>query len=183
MEKKKSKTTLIIVLLSLAVIITGVTILVIMHFNKNHKVYTREDLEKIVGEELREWDGKYSTTPCMQYWLNGNVDSKFKNIEFYVFKDERTAQKVFKEIKSSWIYSVTDEGDNYIQGWLNGVCDASIEGYYYISGNMIVYTDIECVSCWGDAEEMREPTQADIDAAAKSKRDAEERVELITSTF
>ena len=183
MEKKKSKTTLIIVLLSLAVIITGVTVIVIMHINKNHKVYTKADLEKIVGAELSERDSQYHKTPCKEYWLNTTGDSKYKHTYFYIFDDEYTANKLFKQIKSSAMYSVTDEDDNHIQGWLNGVCDADIEAYYYLSGNMIIYTEIECVGCWAYDIESSGPTQEEIAAAEKSKREAQERVEFITSTF
>ena len=33
-------------------------------------------------------------------------------------------------------------------------CDASILGYEYLSGNMIIYTDLAVIGCWGTEEEL-----------------------------
>ena len=52
----------------------------------------------------------------------------------------------------------------------------SIEGYYYISGNLIVYTYVSITSCWGDVDEVST-------VAPEALEIAEKRIELINETF
>ena len=67
-------------------------------------------------------------------------------------------KKAFKRTES-WYREIEEEGDDYRKGWLAGVCDADIEQYEYLTGNMIILVDMQCVSTWGEyvPEEDSEP--------------------------
>lgn len=175
MKNNPSKTAVLIVL-SLISLIAIITVFVIWNMNINHKIYNKESLEKIVGTNLTERDEQYGNNPYKKYQIYGDNSSKFNYIEFYVFENDKAALNTFNEIKSVELYNISAEGDNFVQGYLNNVCDASIEGYYYISGNLIVYTYVSITSCWGDVYEVStfDPEALEI---------AEKRIELINETF
>jgi hypothetical protein len=141
-------------------------------------VYYKSDLERIVGVELRESEEEFEGYKCMKYWNNRTVPTKYDDLRFYVFKDEETAYKALEEIKKGGGFrEVTDEGPNYIRGWLEGVVDADVEDYYYVNGNLLVMTTVTCVSEW--------PTNVDDDEdpVMGGGEEAEALIKLINDNF
>lgn len=141
-------------------------------------VYYKSDLERIVGVELRESEEEFEGYKCMKYWNNRTVPTKYDDLRFYVFKDEETAYKALEEIKKGGGFrDVTDEGPNYIRGWLEGVVDADVENYYYVNGNLLVETSVTCVS------EQPRSVDDDEDAVMGGGDEAEALIKLINDNF
>ncbi len=101
-------------------------------------VYYRSDIERIVGVRLAEKKMKIDGYDCKEYRNSGKQKTRYDKLRFYIFDKESHAQKVFESIREKSFYRITDEGNNYVRGWLDGVVDADIEQYYYINGNLIV---------------------------------------------
>ena len=179
-SNKKKNIGVILAVICVIAIISG--FLIVFFIMKNHEtgektpeLYDQSKIEQITGLELREYDTEFYNVECKEYYT-GNVDNDYKYVTFYVFDDVFSAIKVYREIKKDWFYSITDQGDNYIQGWLSGVCDASIEGFVYISGNLIIYTDIEVIGEWESSEE-------DYSQSKSYVHDPAQFLQLVTSDF
>ena len=108
-------------------------------------VYYRSDLERDVGVRLEEKESKLAGISCKEYRNTKSDPTDFDSMTFYIFKDGKTASKAFAKVKESFFSKITDEGANHVQGWLSGVCDADVESYYYINGNLIIEADITVV--------------------------------------
>jgi hypothetical protein len=107
-------------------------------FARSYVKYSKEKLDEIVGVELRESEWEMCGYSCMKYWNNRNTPTRFDDLRFYVFDSQEDAEEVLKEIKKNSFYEITDEGDDFVRGWLEGVIDADVEMYYYQHGNLIV---------------------------------------------
>lgn len=107
-------------------------------FSRSYVKYSKEKLDEIVGVELRESEWEMGGYSCMKYWNNRNVPTRFDDLRFYVFDSQKDAENVLKEIKKNSFSEITDEGDDFVRGWLEGVIDADVEMYYYQHGNLIV---------------------------------------------
>lgn len=99
--------------------------------------WEKNDLDRIVGVELREDETTMCGFACMKYWNNRNVPTKFDDLRFYVFKNKRNAKAALSKIKEN-LGEITDEGDNFVRGWERDVIDASIENYYYVDKNLMI---------------------------------------------
>ncbi|MBO4847517.1 MAG: hypothetical protein J5525_14615 [Lachnospiraceae bacterium] len=160
------------------------------------KVYTTEDIVETCGlnERTRDFNmGGYDSVNLMS--SKSTVDKHFEFMDFYIFESSHAAKKAFKRTES-WYREIEEEGDDYRKGWLAGVCDADIEQYEYLTGNMIILVDMQCVSTWGEyvPEEDSEPDpQPDPDPESlKAYEEAtkcwtmsyrEEIIELMRETF
>ena len=124
---------------------------------KPSRHYDKSTLERIAGVELSENNRDLEDIPCMYYstWKVDD-DNPLRYITFYVFDDEASANYVFARYGRKWFQDGSEYGEDYVRGWLEGVCDAEIESYLYISGNMIVSSELQCISCWA------EPVDEDI---------------------
>ena len=117
---------------------------------KYNKAYLQEIIEtdKVMSERQFDMCGY----ECMDYWYtsrnNDDDDVCYDEFSYYVFEDEKTAKKAFKKCKESWIDRETDSGDNYVQGWEGGVCDAEVEIFIYQTDNMIITTELLVISAW-----------------------------------
>ena len=107
--------------------------------------WEKNDLDRIVGVELREDKTTMCGFACMKYWNNGNVPTEFDKLRFYVFDNKRNAKAALSQIKEN-LGEITDEGDNYVRGWERDVVDASIENYYYIDKNLMVIATVTAVN-------------------------------------
>ncbi len=159
------------------------------------KVYTAEDVVKTCGfnERTREFDMRgYDSINVMP--TKSTVDKHFEFMDFYIFESAHDAKKAFKNTEN-WFREIEEEGDDYRKGWLADVCDADIEKYEYLTGNMIILVDMQCVSTWGEVytdEPEPEPQPEPDPEARKAAEEAnktwtlsyrEEIVNLMRETF
>ena len=107
--------------------------------------WEKNDLDRIVGVELREDESTMCGFACMKYWNNRNVPTKFDDLRFYVFKNKRNAKAALSKIKEN-LGEITDEGDNFVRGWESDVIDASIENYYYVDKNLMIIAAVTAVN-------------------------------------
>ena len=107
--------------------------------------WEKNDLDRIVGVELREDETIMCGFACMKYWNNRNVPTKFDDLRFYVFKNKRNAKAALSKIKEN-LGEITDEGDNFVRGWERDVIDASIENYYYVDKNLMIIAAVTAVN-------------------------------------
>ena len=151
-NNKKDRKLEIAVICLIAVIIAYLMLPFVMKYYENRKprlpLYDKARIEQITGLKMKERDTKLNKYECTEYFNYDTNTSDYNKVSFYVFDDISTANKVYKQISKSWFNHVTDEGDNYIQGWLDGVCDASVEAFVYVKGNLIIYTEMTVQGCW-----------------------------------
>ena len=83
-------------------------------FGKKSVKYSKEKLDEIVGVELRESEEEMCGYSCMEYWNNRNTPTKFDDLRFYVFENQKAAKKVLKKIKQNSFREITDEGDGFV---------------------------------------------------------------------
>ncbi len=141
-------------------------------------VYYKSDLERIVGVDLRESKAEFLGYSCTRYWNNRNIPTKYDDLRFFVFEKEKDARKAFGELKNSNTFrEITDEGDNYVRGWLNGVIDADIEMYYYRNGNLIVSATVTSVD--ESARDIDDPSPGVIGGGQEAQR----LIDLIRENF
>ena len=107
--------------------------------------WEKNDLDRIVGVELREDETTMCGFACMKYWNNRNVPTKFDDLRFYVFKNKCNAKAALSKIKEN-LGEITDEGDNFVRGWERDVIDASIENYYYVDKNLMIIAAVTAVN-------------------------------------
>ncbi len=145
--------------------------------DKSSVVYSKEDLDRIVGVELREREWEVAGIACTRYWNNRNTPTIYDDLRFHIFEKEKDAKKALKNLKEHAFYEITDEGDNYVRGWLDGVMDADVEEYYYLHGNLLVETTVTCVD--ESAREIDDPSPTVFGGG----EEASQLIRLITYTF
>ena len=119
------------------------------------KHYTAESImEKYDIPEKRVKEDDFYGIKCTRInCLYSKAKTDYDNLSFCIFSSEAEAKRAFK--KSAGIFrDFEDSGDNFYKGWLAGVCDADILAYEYLTGNMIIYTELAVIGCWGTAEEL-----------------------------
>ncbi len=122
-----------------------------------------------------------------------SIDEHFDEMDFYIFESKADAKKAFKKT-DYWFGDIEEEGDDYRKGWVADVCDASVEEYEYLTGNMIIIVQTQVVSAWAEpiepasddvvAEDKAEIKKVDdevVDQWSQSYRD--EVIELMRETF
>ena len=67
----------------------------------------------------------------------------------YYLASKADAKRAFNKT-DYWFEDIEEEGDDYRKGWLAGVCDANVEKYEYLTGNMIILVQTQVVSCWAE---------------------------------
>ena len=107
--------------------------------------WEKNDLDRIVGVELREDETTMCGFACMKYWNNRNVPTEFDDLRFYVFKNKRDAKAALRKIKKN-LGEITDKGDNFVRGWESDVIDASVENYYYVDKNLMIIAAVTAVN-------------------------------------
>ena len=145
--------------------------------DKSTVVYSKEDLDRIVGVELREREWEVAGIACTRYWNNRNTPTIYDDLRFHIFDKEKDAKKALKNLKEHAFYEITDEGDNYVRGWLDGVMDADVEEYYYLHGNLLVETTVTCVD--ESAREIDDPSPTVFGGG----EEASQLIRLITYSF
>ena len=174
---------IISIILALAVI-GGLTGAYVIRENstKKSKHYNKLILERTVGCQLKENERELEKIPCKSYHVETtDVGDVLNYIDFYVFDDEASANYVFLRCGRKWFQDGSEYGDNYVRGWQAGVCDAEIESYLYITGNMIIVADLQCVSCW--AEEPPYEVGSSVKENISKSPSPDEIVFYITSNF
>ena len=141
-------------------------------------VYYRSDLERVVGVRLRESDESIGDHACTKYWNNRNETTTiYDDMTFFIFDKESEARDALAEIKEHSFREITDVGDNYVRGWLDGVMDADIEEYYYVNGNLMVVTTVTAV------DESARPVDDPDPGVWGGGEEAERIISLINETF
>ncbi len=159
------------------------------------KVYTTEEIIETCGfdERTREFNmGGYDCINVMP--TKSSVDMRFVYMDFYIFESSHDARKAFRNTKN-WFREIEEEGDDYRKGWLADVCDAEIEKYEYLTGNMIILVETQSFSTWGEfyLEEPEPESQPEPDPEAlKATEEAtksrtmsysDKTIELMRETF
>ena len=78
-----------------------------------------------------------------------SIDERFDYMDFYIFESKADARRAFKKT-TSWFSDIEEEDDDHRLGWEAGVCDAEVESYEYLTGNMIILVDMQVVSSWDE---------------------------------
>lgn len=117
--------------------------------------YKKEVLLKKINSDIKMSERlvKMGGYECMNYWYSShNWDDEpcYDELSYYVFKDNKSAEKAFDAMKENWIASETDSGRNYVQGWEADVMDAEVEVFIYQTNNMIITADLKVVSGWAE---------------------------------
>ena len=197
MEKKKSKFRLVhflAIIRGVLLLLVGISFIMFLREKKDHerrvalgeieeneyvppKVYYRSDLEEIVGVRLQHDEIAFCGYHVDRY---SNTASKtwtvYDGCTFYIFDTEKHAYKALDELKESSFSEITDEGGNYVRGWLKDVWDARIESYYYVHGNLMVTAYVTVID--------ENPRWVDEDPPVNSGRmEAEEIIALINESF
>ena len=165
----KMKANLIIVLCS--IMLMGCSV-------QQERIYTTEEIVETCGfnERTREFNMKgYDCINVMP--SKSTVDKHFEFMDFYIFESNYDARKAFKKTES-WFREIEEEGDDYRKGWIADVCDADIEKYEYLTGNIIVIVQMQCVSTWGEVveeegsehETQQEPDPESLKAYEEAKK-------------
>ena len=142
-------------------------------------VYYSSDIERDTGARLNKTETEFEGYRCTQYICDGKNPTDYDSMIFYTFKDGNTASKAFLAVKEDTFKEITDEGANFVQGWINGVLDADIERYYYLNGNLIIRADITFISFYNDHESDPDESELDINEV----RDPQNLRSLIIDTF
>lgn len=153
MKKIIKKVLIIIGIVLLVLFIAAVILPSILKFNPDllsgHKGnFTKADLDRICGVELRQDEREMGNISCMKYWNNRNVPTEFDDMQFYVFKNSRQAKKAFNNIKKNYFSKIIDEGKDFVKGDEADVFDADIVAYFYIHNNLIIEVHTEVYSEW-----------------------------------
>ena len=101
-------------------------------------VYYRSDLERIAGVRMKESAAKVQGISCSRYRSSGAVHEEYDHMTFYIFDKEKEAAEALSKMKENSFAKITDEGGNYVRGWIRGVMDAEVEEYFYVNGNLMV---------------------------------------------
>lgn len=146
------------------------------------KNFTKEDLDTICAVELRHDEiEREDGITYQKLWNNRNIETKFDDLTFYLYRNKKDAKKVFNQIKKSTFSEVLDEGDNFVKGWEDGVIDANVISYYYLDKNLIVKTDLYVTSDWGMSPDGIIPGSTN-DTLTKTQ-DEEEVIKMIKENF
>lgn len=119
--------------------------------------YTKEYLLQRIpsDKKMAERLVKVGGYDCMNYWCASHDwedDLCYDELSYYVFKNKRSAEKVFQGMKENWIDRETESGKNYVQGWESGVLDADVEVFIYQTDNMIITAELQVASAWAEPE-------------------------------
>lgn len=95
----------------------------------------------------------FRVRPC----ITGQNDAEY--IDYYVFSSNAKAEEAFQNIEK-WFEPGYSKGENYYEGWEQGVYDASVMLYIYLSDNVILRTE---VSYGGDIDYGDNPPQEYLD--------------------
>ena len=153
--KKMIKVNLIIVLMSL--MISGCS-------TQQGNIYTPEDIVETCGfKNERSRDFKMAGVESVNVMsTKSSIDERFDYMDFYIFESKADALRAFKKT-TSWFSDIEEEDDDHRLGWQAGVCDAEVESYEYLTGNMIILVDTQVVSSWGEVvaaeDDNKEDTQ------------------------
>ncbi len=190
MNSENKRTVILVIIAAVALLILGPTLLkgtlrlekTLLgvpeeEITKPPKIYYKSDLDLITGTTLRERKDELSEVKCTRYWSNGEVETPYDNLTFYIFKDEKKAERAFSRIRDDAFVKLTDEGTNYVRGWLSDTQDASVEQFYYINGNLIVTTTT--LSVYDGPISPDTPT----DIVRGSEEEAAATIALILSSF
>ena len=138
--------------------------------------WEKNDLDRIVGVELRESETTMCGFACMKYWNNRNVPTEFDDLRFYVFTNRNDAKEALSQIKEN-LGEITDEGDNHVRGWEKDVVDASIENYYYVNKNLMVIATVTAV------DEMARDNNYSTSPVMGGGQEALDLIQLINDNF
>ncbi len=183
--QKMIKVNLIIVLMSL--MISGCA-------TQQGNIYTPEDIVETCGfktERSRDFEmAGVESVNVMS--TKSSIDERFDEMDFYIFESKADAKRAFNKT-DYWFEDIEEEGDDYRKGWLAGVCDANVEKYEYLTGNMIILVQTQVVSCWAepiepadegiteDKPEVKAVEEEVVDKWSQSYRDG--IIELMRETF
>ena len=162
--------------------------------NQQGQIYTPEDVVEICGfgnERSRDFEmAGVESVNVMS--TKSSIDERFDEMDFYIFESKADAKRAFNKT-DYWFEEIEEEGDDYRKGWLAGVCDANVEKYEYLTGNMIILVQTQVVSCWAepiepaddniteDKPEVKVVEEEAVDKWSQSYRDG--IIELMRETF
>ncbi|MBO4845062.1 MAG: hypothetical protein J5525_02020 [Lachnospiraceae bacterium] len=142
-------------------------------------IYYKSDIERDTKTRLSKKETEFQGYKCTQFMSDKKNPTDYDSMIFYTFKDGSTASKAFSSVKENVFRKITDEGNNFVQGWIKGVSDAEVERYFYLNGNLIISTDITCIGLNSDSDYDPDENEVDINDI----RDPQNQRSLIIKTF
>ncbi len=124
----------------------------------SHKYATEYDIETDKTEYgvYKSWNVKKledDNGAVLSIWNSGHKETEIDYLSFNVYDNAADAGKAYKrmlEYYKAYSDSEVEEGFNWFTGWEPGVCDAAIYEMVCLQDNIIVYAELEVVSCWAD---------------------------------
>lgn len=169
------------ILLGIALVFTIIILAIIPFIVKsNPKImdvskFTKADLDRICGVELRQDEREFGNEKCIKYWNNRNIPTVYDNLTFYLFDSNRKASKAYNDVLDRY-NDKEDLGSDYFIAQEIGTIDASCTYLYYIHKNLIIKVCVYSVS-----EMATNPD--DPDANPVYQLDKDEVLKLIRDNF
>ena len=135
---------------AIILIATAICLLNTACLGKGNTTYTKEYVLQTAGLGGYYRESDLNEVPCIYIsQRTSTVDKHFDYMNFYIFDSASDSKTAYRET-AKWFSDIEEEGTDYRKGWLGGVCDAEVEEYVYITGNMIIIVEMQVVSCWAD---------------------------------
>ena len=140
-----------------------------------NRTYTTDAIARTCGfEKERGRDFEMDGVSCVNLRAsNSTTDERFNFMDFYIFDSVQDAKKAFEKT-TDWYREIKEDGSDYRKGWLAGVCDADVESYEYLTGNMIITVETQVVSCWGENPETSSRSEPIVTSSSEDTEDSSE---------
>lgn len=135
--------------------------------------YSTENIASRCGwEKYFERDFQLGSVETHNIWHAGVNETDLDYFDFYICNSNAAAKRAFRYMHDNWFEEITDEGDNYVQGWEAGVRDASIEILVYVSDNVVITVEMQGYSEWA----VDPDDETDGDSRSWNDADYQQRV-------
>lgn len=139
--------------------------------DKPSKTWTIEDLNKLAGAELNTRDWTIKDVKCTRAGFKGEAENNYQRVYYFLFDSEKDAKEAFKLLKEKGLNENGMEvTENTLYGYEKDVCDADIECFYLITGNLLVETE----GVYGNYYDINDEEKVQ----AANKKESEEFQEL-----
>lgn len=153
-EQRGSKALKITAIISVSLTLIAVAVFMILFVNRNvNKADKKAKIKVYEIEDIRQ-EYHYSAMRSSISKINGipytcaspkNTTHGEDYLVFYIFQSNEDAEAAFEYMKANNFCQITDEHENYCEGWLDGVCDADIRESITLKGNYIIINELEII--------------------------------------
>lgn len=139
--------------------------------DKPSKTWTIDDLNKLAGAELTVRDRTLMNVKCTCAVFRDDAENNYQRVNYFLFDSEKDAKEAFKLLKEKGLNENGMEAtENTLYGYEKDVCDADIECFYLITGNLLVETE----GVYGNYYDINDEEKVQ----AANKKESEEFQEL-----